>query len=117
MSTYVISLRLPACVTAALGASAAAAHLSVSGTLDWLLRYSVGSFELLRGLADCPERRNRKLDARISVQTGEQLKLASQKLGISISVYARTLLYHFYITKRVCYVKSEGRYTLAARYD
>ncbi len=115
MMDHVISVRLPAAVSSALRASAGNAHLSVPAALDWLLRYSFGNFELLRSLADSGEESNSKLDARIPIQTFEQLKQASEKLGISLSVYVRRLLYHFYVTKRVHYPKSDGHYTLAER--
>jgi hypothetical protein len=117
MATNVISLRLPTSVDTALRASAANGRLSVSETLDRLLRYSVENSELLRELGDCSGRRNSKVDVRIPVQTLQQLKLASENLGISISVYTRRLLYHFYITRRVHYVKVDGHYTLAIRHD
>jgi len=115
MTDHVISVRLPAAVSSAVRASAGNARLSVPAALDWLLRYSFGNSELLRTLVDAPEGSNSKLDARIPIQTFEQLKLSSQKLGISISVYVRTLLYHFYVTKRVHYLKSDSHYTLAGR--
>jgi hypothetical protein len=117
MATEIISVRLSASVDAELRASAARARLSVSGTLEWLLRNSIDNFELLRGLPDCTEPRTSKMDARIADNSLEQLKLATQRLGISISVYARRLLYHFYATKRLFYVESDGRYTLAVRHD
>jgi len=117
MTTHVISLRLPASVYKALQASAANARISVPGALNWLLRNSVDNFELLRGLADCCGPWNSKWDARIPAQTCDQLKLAAEKLGISVSVYTRRLLYHVYVTKRVRYVKSDGHYTLANRDD
>jgi hypothetical protein len=117
MATKIISVRFSASVDAELRTSAVCAHLSVSGALEWLLRNSIGNFELLRGLPDCTEPRPSKVDARIADHSLEQLRLASQRLGISISVYARRLLYHFYVTKRLFYVKSDGRYTLAVRHD
>lgn len=115
MTDHIISVRLPAAVNSALRASAGNAHLSVPAALDWLLRNSFGNFESLRGLADSCEGLNSKLDARIPIQTFEQLKLTSNKLGIPISVYVRRLLYNFYVTKRVHYLKSESHYTLAER--
>ncbi len=117
MTDHVISVRLPAAASSALRTSAGNAHLSVPAALDWLLRYSFGNFELLRTLPDSCEWSNSKLDARIPFQTFEQLKLTSQKLGISPSVYVRRLLYNFYITKRVHYLKSDRHYTLAGRHD
>jgi hypothetical protein len=115
MASEIISVRLSASIDAELRVSAARARLSVSGAVEWLLRNSIGNFELLRGLPDCIEPLTSKIDARITEYSLEQLKLASQRLGISISVYARRLLYHFYATKRLFYVESDGRYTLAVR--
>jgi hypothetical protein len=117
MPTEIISVRFTASVDAELRASAARARLSASGALEWLLRNSIGNFELLRDLPDSTEPRPSKIDARIADHTLEQLRLASQSLGISISVYARRLLYHFYVTKRLLYVESDGHYTLAVRHD
>lgn len=115
MTDHVISVRLSASMDTALRASARNSHLSVPAALDWLLRNSFGNFELLRTLADSSECSNSKLDARIPFQTFEQLELTCRQLGISLSVYIRKLLYHFYITKRVQYLKSDGHYTLAER--
>lgn len=117
MATRVISIRLPASMTSALRASAANAHLSVSGALDWLLRNSVDTFEVLRELPDCVGIWDSKLDARIPAQTLDQIKLVSENLGLSISVFTRRLLHHFYVTRRLYYEKSNGHYTLAVRHD
>ncbi len=117
MATHVISLRLPSAVDTALPRSAADAGRSVPDGLDWLLRYSFGNCQLLRQFADCPDVWNAKLDARIPITTLEQLKSAARQLGVSISVYVRKLLYHFYVTKRLKYVDSHGHYTLPGRHE
>ena len=117
MSTRVVSLRLPAAMLEALARSAADAQLTVAGALEWLLRNSFGNSDLLRSLEDCPERPNVKLDARITGTTLNSLRVVTAPLRISTSVYIRTLLYHFYVTKRLKYVQSNGRYTLAGRHD
>jgi hypothetical protein len=116
-ATHVVSLRLPSETVAALERSAADARLSVAGTLDWFLRYSVENFELLRGLADCPDRPDAKLDARVPGSTFDSLRAAASQLKVSPSVYIRRLLFHFYVTKRLKYVQSRGHYTLAYRHD
>lgn len=116
-ATRVISVRLPSAVDTALVRSAAAVDRSPSGGLDWLLRNSFGNCQLLRQLDDCPEAWDAKLDARIQPNTFEQLKFATDQLGIPISVYVRKLLYHFYVTKRLRYVVTDGHYTLAGRHD
>jgi hypothetical protein len=115
--TRVISLRLSSAVDTALRRSAADAGRSLPDVLDSLLRYSFGNCQLLRQLADCPDVWDAKLDARIPITTLEQLRSAAGQLGVSISVYVRKLLYHFYVTKRLQYVRSDGHYTLAGRHE
>jgi hypothetical protein len=117
MNTRVVSIRLPSAIVAALEQTAAHNRVSISGALAWLLRSSLGNSELLRGLQDCSEYCGAKLDARIPLTTFEPLRAATMQLGMSISVYIRKLLYHFYVTKRLKYIQSEGRYTLAYRHD
>jgi hypothetical protein len=117
VKTRVVSLRLPAVIVAALKQTAAYNRVSTSGALGWLLRSSLGNFELLRGLQDCSEYYGAKLDARIPLTTFEPLGAATTQMGMTITVYIRKLLYHFYVTKRLKYIQSEGRYTLAYRHD
>jgi hypothetical protein len=117
METRTISFRVPRAAATALEQSAAKANVSVARAVDWLVRNSFDNFDPLRQLEDCPEPCNLKVDARIPVATIEPLRSAAVQLGISVSVYIRKLVYHFYITKRLRYVESNGRYTLAFRYD
>jgi hypothetical protein len=116
-ATRVISLRLPPAVDRALLRSAADSGRSASSGLDWLLLNSFGNCQLLRQLPDCPDVWDAKRDARIQTSTFEQLKFATEQLGVSISVYVRKLLYHFYVTKRLKYVREDGHYTLAGHHD
>jgi len=91
-ASRVISIRLPSGLAAALERSATQARLSVAETLDWLLRNSVGNFELLRGLADCPEYRDAKLDARISIATLAQIRITTaQTVGLSLLQISKSL--------------------------
>ena len=117
MTTHVISLRLPSAMNTALARSAAQVGLSVPDGLDWLLRYSFANCSLLGPLADCPDFLDAKLDVRIPITTSQQLKVASNQMGIPVSVYIRKLLYHFFVTQSVKYVPSDSRYTLAGRHD
>jgi len=117
METRVISVRTPRASVTALEESAARANVSVARAVDWLVRNSIDNLEPLRQLGDSPDPCNAKVDARIPVATTELLRSAAAQLGISTSVYIRKLLYHFYISKRLRYVDSNGRYTLAFRYD
>jgi hypothetical protein len=94
-----------------------AARVSIPGALEWLIRNSVSNSELLRDLEDSRDWPDVKVDARIRGATFDSLRGAAAQLQISQSVYIRRLLFHFYITKRVKYVKSEGRYTLAYRHE
>ena len=113
MTSRVISLRLPSAIHGALARSSADAGMSVSGGLDWLLRNSFGNCQLLLALTDCPDALDAKLDVRVPPCTFEQLRLATESLRIPISVYIRKLLYHFYVTKQLRYVQSDGHYTLS----
>jgi len=117
MTSRVISLRLPKALIVALEKSAAQAKLSRSGGLDLLLRCSVGNGELLVRLKDSPDLWDAKLDARIPNSTFDNLRSACERLGIPVSVYIRKLLYHFYETKTLRIVGSDGHYTLAYRHD
>jgi hypothetical protein len=117
MLTRVISLRLSSAANAALVRSSARAGLSVSNGLDCLLQNSFANCQILLLLADCPDQLDAKLDIRLSLGTVEQLKSASGQIRIPVSVYIRKLLYHFYVTKQLRFVASNGRYTLAGRHD
>jgi hypothetical protein len=117
MTSRVISLRLPSAVDAALRRSAADAGISASGGADWLLRNSFSNCQVLARMPDCLEMLDAKLDIRVPTSTGEPLKSAAGQLGIPISVYIRKLLYHFFVTKHLGYVQSNGHYTLAGRHD
>lgn len=117
MKTGVVSLRLPSAVVADLETIANYNRVSVGVALDWFLETSLSHSEVLRGLQDCQEECDRKLDARIPLTTLGPLKTAATKLGISIAVYIRKLLYHSFITKRLRYLPSNGDYTLAGPHD
>jgi hypothetical protein len=117
MKSRVVSLRLPKPLSGDLERSSARANLSKGTGLDLLLRYAIANRELLRKLNDCPDLWDTKLETRIPVSTFLQLKSACKHLGISLSGYIRTLLYHFYITKRLHFVESNGHYTLADRHE
>lgn len=117
MKTRVISIRLPHSLVTALQQSVAKANVSVAQGVDWLVQNSVANSWMLRGLEDCSEWCTEKLDARVPITTFAQLRTAAAPLGISVSVYIRKLLYHFYVTKQLKYEQSNGRYTLAYRHD
>ncbi len=117
MENRVISLRLPSKLDSVLEQASERAKLSVSGGLDLLLRCSIANAELLAKLKDSPDLWGAKLDARIPISTYGQVKSECGRLGISVSVYIRTLLYHLYVTKRLSVIESNGHYTLAYRHD
>jgi hypothetical protein len=115
MRTRVISLRLPSTASMALERYSARAGLSVANGLNCLLLNSFGNCQLLIALVDCPDELDEKLDVRLPLGTVEQLKSITCQIRVPISVYIRKLLYHFYVTKRLRYVPSNGHYTLAGR--
>ena len=117
MKTTVVSLRLPSAVVEGLEMLANYNRVSVAVFLDWFLLISLSNSELLRGLQDCQEQCDKKLDARIPVTTLEPLRAAATGLGISIAVYIRKFLYHSSVTKKLRFAQSQGNYTLAYRHD
>jgi hypothetical protein len=117
MKSQVVSLRLPKSLNADLERSSARAELSKGSGLELLLRHAVTTRELLLKLNDSPDLWDTKLDARISIPTFLQLKSDCEQLGIPVSVYIRKVLYHFYVTKRLHFMESKGRYTLAYRHE
>jgi hypothetical protein len=60
--------------------------------LNWLVSNSLGNFELLRTLEDCPQRPDTKLDARIPRNTADSLKTTAAQIKVSPSVYSQTLV-------------------------
>lgn len=117
ITSRVVSLRLPSVVVAALERSSVDAGMSVPDAVDWLLQNSFSNCRLLFPLADCPDVLDTKLDVRIPPATFEQLKSFKDQFNIPASVYTRKLLYHFFVTKNLRYVQSNGHYTLAGRHD
>ena len=117
MNSRVVSVRLPLEVVEGLEGIAALNRVSVAVIVDLFLVASLSNSELLRGLQDCQQQCDKKLDARIPVATLEPVRTAATRLGVSVAVYTRTLLYHSFITKKLRYAQSQGNYTLAYRHD
>jgi hypothetical protein len=67
-------------------------------------------------LPDSSEPLDAKLDVRLPAEFVGRLRAEAERLGISISVYSRVVLYAFY-TKRLVFVETGGRYTLAANHE
>jgi hypothetical protein len=117
MPTRVISLRISVEVDTALRAAAIAnPNSDVPTMLWWLLWNSFAGCDLLGRLQDGRGPWNSKLDVRIPRETFDELQTVCDRMGVSISVYARRLLYHVYVTKRLYYERLSGNsYVLRAR--
>jgi len=68
------------------------------------------------GLPDAQEFLDAKLDIRLSEDLNLKLRTESERLGVSLSVYIRKILYAYY-TKRLVFVEKDGRYTLEENHD
>jgi hypothetical protein len=71
------------------------------------------NFSALRDTTQCLDD---KLDVRLPEELVSKVRGESARLGISVSVYSRIILYAFY-TKRLVIVEIEAHYTLAENHD
>ncbi len=115
--TKVISVRVPGAVRAALFAHAAQLGHSPATVLRLFLSYSLQHVDALASLPNCPDTLDGKLDARIPLELAEKLGSACQAHCLSASRVVRKLLFHFYMTKKVKFIKEEGYYNLAVCHD
>ncbi len=114
--TTVVSLRVPAVLERVARNQAAQSRMPVSDIVRLILEHSVGgqySFSALRDVEQCLDA---KLDVRLPEELVSKLRSESARLGISVSVYSRIILYAYY-TKRLVFVEIGDHYTLAENHD
>jgi hypothetical protein len=114
--TRVVSLRLPVSLERAIRGNAAQSRMSTSDIVRLILMHSVGGRYRFAALPDATNYLDAKLDVRLPEELVSSLRVESQRLGISVSVYSRVILYAYY-TKRLVFVDIEGRYTLAENHE
>jgi len=86
---------------------------SISGVI---LEHSLGAQYSSSALRDSNEFLDAKLDIRLPDDLVAKLRMEAKRIGVSVSVYIRRILYAYY-AKRLVFVESEGRYTLEENHD
>jgi len=81
-----------------------------------ILEHALCRRDIFSGLPDVREFLDAKLDIRLADDLNLKLRIASERLGSSLSVYIRKILYAYY-TNRLVFVEKDGRYTLEENYD
>jgi hypothetical protein len=114
--TRVISLRLPEILERAIRNHAAQSRMPVPDIVRLILEHSIGGQYRFSELRDVKQYLDAKLDARLPEDLVSKLRGESARLGISVSVYSRVILYAYY-TKRLIFIEIGDRYTLAENHD
>jgi len=114
--TRVVSLRLPAALERAIRLNAAQSKMPTSGIIRLILMHSPGGQFNFSALPDAQQFLDAKLDVRLPEELVSKLRAESERLGISVSVYTRIILYAYY-TKRLVFVEIGDCYTLAENHE
>jgi predicted DNA binding CopG/RHH family protein len=114
--TRVISLRLPAVLERAVRNHAAQSRMPVPDIVRLILEHSLGGQYRFSELRAVEQSLDAKLDVRLPEDLVAKLRGESARLGISVSVYSRVILYAYY-TKRLVFIEIGDRYTLAENHD
>lgn len=113
--TKVISLRLPTPLARMIRQNALRSGMRVADIVRLILEHSLNGRYSFAALSDVIPL-DAKLDVRLPEQFVARLHAASKRLGKSISVYSRVILYAYY-TKRLVFIEMGGRYTLAENHE
>jgi hypothetical protein len=90
--------------------------MSVADVVRWILERTLDSQFTFSALPDPRRVLDAKLDIRLPPPLVGRIRTESQRLNVSISVYARVILFA-YFTKRLVVVDIGGRYTLAENHE
>jgi hypothetical protein len=114
--TRVISIRLARGFEQAIRRNAARSRMTVSSISGLILEHSLGGQYSSSALRDGNEFLDAKLDIRLQRDLVSKLRTEAKRLGVSVSVYIRRILYAYYM-KRLVFIESDGRYTLEENHD
>jgi hypothetical protein len=95
---------------------AARSGMVVSAIACLILEHALCGQYSFSALQDINEFLDAKFDIRLPHELIPKLRSESQRLGVSVSVYIRKILYSFY-TKRLVFVETDGLYTLEENHD
>jgi len=114
--TKVVSLRLPKALEWAVRSNAAQSRMSIPDIVRLILEHSLDGQYRFLALPDAQQFLDAKLDVRLPEELVSNLHAESERLGISVSVYTRIILYAYY-TKRLVFIEIGDRYTLAENHE
>lgn len=114
--TGVVSIRVTSGLEQAIRRNAARSGMTVSAIAGLIMEHAVSGPCGSSALLDINEFLDAKLDIRLSNELIANLRAESTRLGVSVSVYIRRILYAYY-TKRLVFTETEGRYTLGENHD
>lgn len=114
--TSVVSLRLPAVLERAIRQNADQSRMPTSDIVRLILMHAPDGQYSFSALPDVQQYLDAKLDIRLPEELVSRLRVESERLRISVSVYSRVILYAYY-TKRLVFVEIGDRYTLAENHE
>ncbi len=114
--TKVVSIRMPSPLERAIRNNAARSNMPVAGIVRVILMHAPGGQYSFSALPDFQQFLDAKLDIRLPADLVSTLCAESERLGISVSVYSRVILYAYY-SKRLVFVDLGDRYTLGENHD
>jgi hypothetical protein len=114
--TGVVSIRVTSDLEQAIYCSAARSGMTVSAVAGFIMEHSLCGEYRFSALQDISEFLDAKLDIRLSNDLIAKLRAESERLGVSVSVYIRKILYAYH-TKRLVFTETAGRYTLGENHD
>jgi predicted DNA-binding protein len=113
--TSVISTRLPARLANMIRQHSANSRMAVANLVRVILEHSLDGQYSFAALFDVRPLDD-KLDVRLPEELVRRLRANAERLGKSVSVYTRMILYAYY-TKQLVLVEIGGRYTLAENHE
>jgi hypothetical protein len=114
--TKVVSIRMSAALERSIRGNAGWAKMPVSNIVRLILMHAPGGQYSFAALPDVQDYLDAKLDVRLPEDLVSTLRVESERLGISVSVYSRIILNTYYM-KRLVFVEIGDHYTLAENYD
>jgi hypothetical protein len=114
--TKVVSIRMPSVLERAIRNNAARSNMLVANIVRLILMHAPGGQFSFSALADVQQYLDAKLDVRLPEDLVSTLRAESERLGVSVSVYSRIILYAYY-TKRLVFIEVGARDTLAENHD
>jgi len=113
--TSVISIRLPDRLANMIRQHSTNSGMAVANIVGVVLEHSLDGQYSFAALFDV-QPLDDKLDVRLPEELVRRLRANAERLGKSISVYSRMILYAYY-ARRLVLVEIGGRYTLAENHE